>query len=65
MTENAAEADLEEQATDVVEETVDDEAPLDAEETVTSTPDDVNEADYAEQKLAAGSPADDDYDYWA
>ncbi|SDL00277.1 hypothetical protein SAMN05428985_10837 [Nocardioides sp. YR527] len=64
MTEHAAEADLEEQATDVVEETVDDEAPLDAEETVTSTPDDVDEADYAEQKHDAGSP-EDDYDYWA
>ena len=62
MTEYAAEADLEEQATDVVEETVDDEAPLDAEEPVTSAPDDVNVADYAEQKLDAGSP-DDDYDY--
>lgn len=62
MTEYAAEADLEEQATDVVKETVDDEAPLDAEETVTSTPDDVDEADYAEQKLDAGSP-DDDYEY--
>jgi hypothetical protein len=61
MTEYAAEADLEEQATDVVKETVDDEAPLDAEETVTSTPDDVNEADYAEQKLDAAGP--DDYDY--
>ncbi|MFE7227562.1 hypothetical protein ACFU7D_22410 [Nocardioides sp. NPDC057577] len=63
MTENAAEADIEEQATDVVEETIDDEAPLDAEETVTSTPDDVDEADYAEQKLDAGSP-EDGYDYW-
>lgn len=62
MTEYAAEADLEEQATDVVKETVDDEAPLDAEETVTTTPDDVDEADYAEQKLDAGSP-DDDYEY--
>lgn len=62
MTEYAAEADLEEQATDVVKETVDDEAPLDAEETVTATPDDVDEADYAEQKLDAGSPDD---DYWA
>ncbi|MFD7074188.1 hypothetical protein ACFV9G_08230 [Nocardioides sp. NPDC059952] len=62
MTENAAEADIEEQATDVVEETIDDEAPLDAEETVTSTPDDVDEADYAEQKLDVGSPED---DYWA
>ena len=62
MSEHAAEADLEEQATGVVEETVDDEAPLDAEETVTSTPDDVDEADYTEQKLDAGSP-DDDYDY--
>ncbi|MER7605990.1 hypothetical protein AB0F44_22355 [Nocardioides sp. NPDC023903] len=62
MSEYAAEADLEEQATDVVKKTVDDEAPLDAEETVTSTPDDVNEADYAEQKLDAVGP-DDDYDY--
>ena len=62
MSEYAAEADIEEQATDVVKMTVDDEAPLDAEETVTSTPDDVDEADYAEQKLDAGSP-DDDYDY--
>ncbi|MFE6645391.1 hypothetical protein ACFVJS_02430 [Nocardioides sp. NPDC057772] len=62
MSEYAAEADLEEQATDVVQETVDDEAPLDAEETVTSPPDDVNEADYAEQKLDAVGP-DDDYDY--
>ncbi|MBC7279123.1 hypothetical protein [Nocardioides sp.] len=62
MSEHAAEADLEEQATDVVTDTVDEEAPLDAEETVTSTPDDVNEADYAEQKLDAGSPDD---DYWA
>lgn len=62
MSEYAAEADLEEQATDVVVSTVDDEAPLDAEEAVTSTPDDVDEADYAEQKLDAGSP-DDDYDY--
>ncbi|MEU0268535.1 hypothetical protein [Nocardioides sp. NPDC006303] len=62
MSEYAAEADLEEQATDVVKETVDDEAPLDAEETVTSTPDDVDEADYAEQKLDAAGP-DDDYDY--
>lgn len=62
MSEYAAEADLEEQATDVVKETVDDEAPLDAEETVTSTPDDVNEADYAEQKLDAVGP-DDDYEY--
>lgn len=62
MTENAAEADLEEQAADLVETPVDDEAPLDAEERVTSAPDDVDEADYAEQKLDAGSP-DDDYDY--
>ena len=62
MSEYAAEADIEEQATDVVKTTVDDEAPLDAEETVTTTPDDVDEADYAEQKLDAGSP-DDDYDY--
>lgn len=62
MSEYAAEADLEEQATDDAETTVDDEAPLDAEETVTETPDDVDEADYAEQKLDAGSP-DDDYDY--
>ncbi|GGU17215.1 hypothetical protein [Nocardioides albus] len=64
MSEYAAEADLEEQATDLVTETVDDEAPLDAEETITSAPDDVNEADYAEQKLDAGSPDDVD-DYWA
>ena len=62
MSENAAEADIEEQATDVVGESVDDEAPLDAEETVTSTPDDVDEADYTEQKLDVGSPED---DYWA
>ena len=62
MSENAAEADLEEQATDVVKEAVDDEAPLDAEETVTSMPVDVNEADYAELKLDAVGP-DDDYDY--
>ncbi|MEI7058690.1 hypothetical protein WBG06_22900 [Nocardioides sp. CCNWLW239] len=62
MSEYAAEADLEEQATDVVKTTVDDEAPLDAEEKVTSAPDDVDEADYAEQKLDAGGP-DDDYDY--
>jgi hypothetical protein len=62
MSEHAAEADLEEQATDVVTDTVDDEAPLDAEEKVTSMPDDVDEADYAEQKLDVGSPDD---DYWA
>lgn len=62
MSEYAAEADLEEQATDVVKEIVDDEAPLDAEESVTSPPDDVDEADYAEQKLDAGDPDD---DYWA
>jgi hypothetical protein len=62
MSEHAAEADLEEQATAVVTETVDEEAPLDAEEAVTSMPDDVDEADYAEQKLDASSPDD---DYWA
>lgn len=62
MSEYAAEADLEEQAAEVVEETVDDEAPLDAEEDATSPPDDVDEADYAEQKLDAGG-LDDDYEY--
>ena len=61
MSEYAAEADLEEQATDVEVETVDAEAPLDTDDTLEPRPDDVDEADFVEQALEVGSP-DDDYD---
>ncbi|MGH3349025.1 MAG: hypothetical protein ACRDPS_00050 [Nocardioides sp.] len=62
MSEYAAEADLEEQSTGIEVVAVDDEAPLDAEEPAAPPPDDVDEADYAEQTLDAGNP-DDAYDY--
>ncbi|TQL67425.1 hypothetical protein FB381_1301 [Nocardioides albertanoniae] len=60
MSEYAAEADLEEQATDVEVEAVDDEAPLDTEERLDPMPDDVDEADFVEQTLDATGA--DDYD---
>lgn len=61
MSEYAAEADLEEQVTDVVVDTVDAEAPLDTDDTLESRPDDVDEADFVEQTLDVGSP-EEDYD---